>query len=60
MVKNLSSHVGDSGDTSRSLGWEDPFEKEMATHSRILAWKLPWTEEPSKLLSMGLQNDGND
>ena len=38
-----------------SLGWENPLEKEMATHSSILAWKLPWTEEPSVLQSMGSQ-----
>ena len=37
------------------LGQEDPLEKEMATHSSILAWKLPWTEEPGGLQSMGLQ-----
>ena len=37
------------------LGWEDPLEKEMATHSSILAWKIPWTEEPGGLQSMGLQ-----
>jgi len=37
----------------RSLGWEDPPEKEMATHSSILAWKIPWTEEPGGLYSMG-------
>ena len=37
----------------RSLGWEDPLEKEMATHSNILAWRIPWTEEPGR--SMGLQ-----
>ena len=37
----------------RSLGWEDPLEKEMATHSSILAWKIPWTEEPGGLQSMG-------
>ena len=36
----------------RSLGWEDPLEKEMATHSNILAWRIPWTEEPCGLLSM--------
>ena len=40
----------------RSLGWEDPLEKEMATHSSILAWKIPWTEEPGRLQSMGLQS----
>ena len=37
-----------------SLGWEDPLEKEMATYSSILAWKIPWTEEPGGLQSMGL------
>ena len=40
----------------RSLGWEDPLEKEMATHSSILAWEIPWTEEPGRLQSMGLQS----
>ena len=39
-----------------SLGWEDPLAKEMATHSRILAWKIPWGEEPGGLQSMGLQS----
>ena len=39
----------------QSLGWEDPLEKEMATHSSTLAWKIPWTEGPGKLQSMGLQ-----
>ena len=37
----------------RSLGWEDPLEKEMATHSSTLAWKIPWTGEPGRLQSMG-------
>jgi len=37
----------------RSLDWEDPLEKEMATHSSILAWEIPWTEEPGGLQSMG-------
>ena len=40
----------------RSLGWEDPLEKEMATHSSILAWKIPWTEEPGRLQSTGSQS----
>ena len=40
----------------RSLGWEDPLEKEMATHSGTLAWKIPWTEEPGRLQSMGSQS----
>ena len=39
----------------QSLNWEDPLEKEMATHSSTLAWKIPWAEEPCKLQSMGLQ-----
>ena len=39
----------------RSLGWEDPLEKEMATHSSILAWRIPWTEDPNRLQSMGSQ-----
>ena len=43
-----------------SLGWEDPLEKEMATHSSILAWEVPWTEEPGGLRSMGLQTAGHD
>ena len=44
----------------RSLVWEDPLEKEMATHSSTLAWKIPWTEEPCRLQSMGLQRVGHD
>ena len=44
----------------RSLGQEDPLEKEMATHSRTLAWKLPWTEEPGRLQSMGSQRVRHD
>ena len=44
----------------RSLGWEDPLEKEMATHSSILAWKIPWMEEPGRLQSMGSQGVGHD
>jgi len=38
-----------------SLGWEDPQEKAMATHSSILVWEIPWTEEPGRLQSMGSQ-----
>ena len=44
----------------RPLGWEDPLEKEMATHSRILAWRIPWTEEPGGLQSTGSQRVGHD
>ena len=43
-----------------SLGWKDPLEKGMATHSSILAWKIPWTEEPNGLQSMELQRIGHD
>ena len=44
----------------QSLGQEDPLEKEMATHSSTLAWKIPWTEEPGMLQSMGLQRVRHD
>ena len=44
----------------QSLGQEDPLEKEMATHSSTLAWKIPWTEEPGRLQSMGSQRVGHD
>ena len=44
----------------RSLGWEDPLEREMATHSSILAWRIPWTEEPGWLLSTGSQRVGHN
>ena len=44
----------------RSLGQEDPLEKQMATHSSTLAWKIPWTEEPSRLQSTGSQRVGHD
>ena len=44
----------------QSLGREDPLEKEMATHSSILAWRIPWTEEPRRLQSMGLQRVEHD
>ena len=44
----------------QSLGWEDPLEEGMATHSGILAWRIPWTKEPSGLQSMGLQRVGHD
>ena len=44
----------------RSLGWEDSLEKEMATHSSILAWRSPWTEESGRLQSMGSQRVGHD
>ena len=43
-----------------SLGREDPLEKEMATHSSVLAWKIPWVEDPGRLQSMGSQRVGHD
>ena len=51
MVRNLPANTGDVGSIP---SWEDPLEKEMATHSRILAWRIPWTEEPDGLQSMGV------
>ena len=44
----------------QSLGWEEPLEEGMATHSSILAWRIPWTEEPGGLQSIGLQRVGRD
>ena len=44
----------------RSLGWEDLLEKEIATHSHMLAWKIPWTEEPGRLQSKGSKRVGHD
>ena len=60
MVKNLSPNAGDARDWVQSLGQENPLEKEMATHSSILAWRILWTEVPGGLLSMGLQRVGHD
>ena len=57
MVKRLSA-IQET--RVRSLGWEDPLEKKMATHSSILAWKISWTEEPDGLQSMGSQRVGHD
>ena len=51
---------GRRGNLGSIPGQEDPLEKEMATHSRILAWEIPWTEEPGGLPSMGLQRVGHD
>ena len=56
-VKNLPA-VQETG--VRSLGWEDPPEKEMASHSSILAWKTSWTEEPGGLQSIGSQRVGHN
>ena len=52
VIKNLPANAGDAGDLVLSLGQEDPLEKEMATHSSILAWRIPGTEEPGGLQSI--------
>ena len=60
MVKNPRSNVETQETWVRSLSQKDPLEKEMATHFRILAWKIPWTEEPGKLQSTGSQRVNHD
>ena len=55
MVKNLLAKAGDQETQVQSLGREDPLEEEMETHANILAWRIPWTEEPGGLPSMGSQ-----
>ena len=60
MVKNSLASTGDVRDMVRSLGWEDLLEKGMATHSSILAWRIPRIEEPGGLQSIGLQSVGHD
>ena len=57
MVKNLPAM---QETWARSLGWDDPLEKEMAIHSGILAWRIPWTEEPGGLQALGSQTVGQD
>ena len=59
MVKYPPFNVGDARDTGSIPGQEDPLEKEMATHSNILTWKIPWTEEPGGLHYMGSQRVGH-
>ena len=59
MVLVIKSPPANEGDIL-SLGQEDPLEEGMATHSNILAWRAPWTEEPGRLQSMGLQRVGHD
>ena len=61
LIAHLVNHLPAMQETRvRSLGQEDPLEKEMATHSSTLAWKIPWTEEPGRLQSMGLQRVGHN
>ena len=57
MVKNLPAM---QETRVRSLGWEDPLEEGKATHSSTLAWRIPWTEEPGRLQSIGLHRVGHD
>ena len=57
MVKHLSTM---QETRVQALGWEDPLEKEMAINSSTIAWKIPWTKEPGRLQSMGLQRVGHD
>ena len=59
MVKTLPADAGDAGDVG-SLRQEDPLEEEMAPHSNILAWRIPWEEEPGGLQSIGSQRIGHD
>ena len=65
VVKNLPANAGDARDLGLIPGFDlqvgkIPLEEEMATHSRILAWRIPWTEEPGGLQSMGPQRVGHD
>ena len=61
LVAQMVKHLPTMQETQvRSLGWEDPLEKEMATHSSTLAWKILWMEEPGKLQSMGSKRVGHD
>ena len=60
MRKNLPANAGDTGDMVQPLGWEGPLEKETTAHSSILAWKIPYTEEPGRPQCMGWQRVGHD
>ena len=60
MVNNLPANAGDIRDVVPFLGHEDPLEKGMATYSSVLAWRIPWTEKPGGLWSIGLQGVGQD
>ena len=60
MVKKLPADAGVRETQVRSLGWEDPLEEEMATHSSVLAWRILWTGEPGRLQSMGSKRVGHN
>ena len=59
-VKNPPANAGDTGDSGSTPGSGSPLEEDRATHSTTLAWRIPWTEEPGGLQSMGLQRDRHD
>ena len=59
-VKNLPTMQETQETQVLALGWKDPLEEEMATHSSILAWRIPWTEEPGRLQFMGSQSVGHN
>ena len=56
VIKNLPANIGDVS----SIHWKDPLEKEMATHSSIFGWRIPWTQNPGELQFMGSQRVGHD
>ena len=60
VVKNPPANAGDLRDMVRPLGWEDPLEEDLGTHSSILACRIPWTEEPGGLQSRGSQRVRQD
>ena len=60
MVKNQPAKAGNAKMGVQSLGWEDPLEDEMATHSSVLAWRIPGMGEPGRRPSMGLHRVGHD
>ena len=60
MVKNLPDNAGDIRDVGLISGLEDPLEEGMATHTSILAWRVPWTEKPGGLQSIESQRAGRD
>ena len=60
MVKNLPTNAGDIRDVGLIPGQEDPLEEGMTTHSSVLIWRIPWTEEPGRIQSTGSQRVGNN
>ena len=60
VIKNPPANAGGIRDTGLNLGQEDSLEEGMATHSSVLEWRMPWTEEPGRIQSMGLQRIRHD